>query len=290
MIALYSLARSKSSVIFDSLIPLAKALGMQIFESTNGEYYFLNNSNVKKDLFCKIDSRTDVEPIVDKIKNHHWFVTTRSFQDFCLSFTWAFQSNIWHSKYDIHVTEWKMERESYDYAYKTYQKHLKNIEYIKQNTNYTIIDYNDVIDDYKGTMNWKHTDKPYADMLINYSDFRDWQRIDYIKSLNKKRLWNCWSSFNENNIKNHELFNDITKENCHMWYNVYEPGDSQDWHDHISPEVIKCGIRFLTDPNGIEFENKKIKIEKQIEFDPHEKHRVNPVNKERITIAYNITK
>ena len=37
-------------------------------------------------------------------------------------------------------------------------------------------------------------------------------------------------------------------------------------------------------------ENKKIKIEKQIEFDPHERHKVNPVNKERITIAYNITK
>ena len=171
------------------------------------------------------------------------------------------------------------------------EQHLQNIEYIKEHANYTIIDYTEIVDNWRmHTYEWVPSEKDYIGAMDNYEQFRDWQRIDYIQSLEKIRTWNCYSSFTQGNLHEHELFNDLVEEKCHMWYNIYEPGDSQDWHDHLSPEVIKSGIRFLTDPKGIEFENKDIQIQKQIEFDPSERHRVNPTDHFRISIAYNITK
>lgn len=291
MIALYSLPRSKSTVLFDSLAVLAASLGMEVHVPQNGEYYYLNNNKPNPKLFAKIDSRTDVKPIVDAQKDHHWFITTRNFQDFCLSFAYAYQTNEWHSKFAQQIKEWRMYRSTYEHCKEMYEQHLQNIEYIKEHANYTIIDYTEIVDNWRmRTYEWVPSEKDYIGAMDNYEEFRDWQRIDHIQSLEKIRTWNCYSSFTQGNLHEHELFNDLVEEKCHMWYNIYEPGDSQDWHDHLSPEVVKSGIRFLTDPKGIEFENKDIQIQKQIEFDPSERHRVNPTDHFRISIAYNITK
>jgi len=168
-IMLYCLPRSKSGVIFNSLKPLARALDMEIYNHHDGEYYYLNNKEVKSNLFCKIEPRTNIEPIINKLKDYHWFVTTREFEPFCLSFAYAHQKNKWVNRSTI-IEEWFMSDDTYNYALETFNKHLKDIKLIKKYAANTILNYKEITDNYKGIETY-HIERPYAEKLINCEKF-----------------------------------------------------------------------------------------------------------------------
>lgn len=296
-IALYSLPRSRSEVLFNYLEPLATMLDMKVFRPVNGNYYYIDNTKILDNTFLKIDSRTDQDlliKIAKALSNHHWFITTRKFEDFCLSLSYAMQANKFHDTDTESVyNNFTISYEQYVYARDLYNKHINDIALLKQYiNNITIIDYNDSIAINSNTL---HIEKEYKQLCNNYIQFRDWQRVDYILNQPKIRKWNCWSSHhNKGSLHINDLFNDIVdQENCYMWYNIYENGDSQDWHTHDSVE--KCGTRFLQIPNNsglFEFDTGPVKNTQhtQIDFLPTDMHRVTQHNNiiPRITVSWNI--
>lgn len=297
-IALYSLARSKSEAVFQYLKPLASALQMNIIEMKNGDYYYLKNTTyVLTDTFLKIDSRTDLDffrKIVEANKSTHWFITTRDFEGFCLSLTYARQRGKFHDKkWNDHVyREFVISKDEYEYAKGIYENHQAHIKVIQELTDtYSILDYNNI----NFNTETVHIEKDYTRLCKNYSQFRDWQRIDYIMSLDIPRQWNCSSTHHKmGSLHTHKLFNDIVdSDRCYMWCNVYYPGDSQDWHTHDG--VQSCGTRFLQVPtNSGNFEFKDTSIENvegtQIVFGPDDLHRVTTNNSQqpRVTVSWNI--
>lgn len=301
-IALYSLPRSRSDLLFNYLAPLAKTLGMDVYRpSRGGEYYYLKNELILSNTFLKIDTRTSeilLDKIITQLSDHCWFITTRDFEDFCLSLTYAIKNKKFqHISKDYTHTPFTISFDDYLYARDLYIKHLQYIEKIKSIVhNASIIDYNN---NFLTSNDTVHIEKKYKELCMNYAEFRDWQRVDYIINQNKLRNWNCWSSFQlfdqrTDNLYAHELFNDIVlAEDCYMWYNIYDKGDSQDWHCHPGNDL--CGTRFLQIPNnsGL-FELKNIYVDNkqhtQIEFMPHELHRVTTHNSNipRITVSWNI--
>ena len=95
-IALYSLPRSRSEVLFNYLEPMALMLGMEVYRPKNGQYYYIDNSVILENTFLKIDSRTNsnfLKTIVSQFSSYHWFITTREFEEFCLSLSYARQVN-----------------------------------------------------------------------------------------------------------------------------------------------------------------------------------------------------
>ena len=59
-IALFSLPRSRSECMFDALAPIAEQLGMSVYRPTSGNYYYIDNDTIDPNMFCKIDTRTDI--------------------------------------------------------------------------------------------------------------------------------------------------------------------------------------------------------------------------------------
>jgi hypothetical protein len=297
-ISMYSLARSRSEALFQYLKPLATALQMNIVEMKKGDYYYLKNTqHVATNTFLKIDARTDTEffkKIVTANNDHHWFITTRDFEGFCLSLTYAIQRNKFHDKTwnDHEYTDFQISKEEYLHAKEIYNRHLAHIEIIKENApNYSILHYDDI----QLNTNTVHIEKDYSRLCKNYIQFRDWQRIDYIMSLEIDRQWNCNSTHHKTeSFHKHPLFNDIVStDRCYMWCNVYYPGDSQDWHTHDG--VQSCGTRFLQVPENsgrFEFKDKQVENKEgtQIVFGPDDLHRVtkNCSNLPRITVSWNI--
>lgn len=288
-IALFSLPRSRSECLFNTLAPIAERCGMEVYRPTRGNYYYIDNDAIKPDMFCKIETRTPLdrfERIVKQFEGHTWWVTTREFEDFCLSLSYALTHNKFHDFDNTEYFSFELLREHYDYAVETYAKFNKMVDIIPEKT---IIDYTNII----GNGKTKHNDKDYKALCTNYQQFRDWQRVDYIMGLKWKRKWNCYSSFDEKDLQEHELFSDITEGKSQMWYNVYKPGDSQDWHSHDG--VKSCGTRFLQLPTNsgkmcFKGWNQKNIPHTQIEFGPEDKHRVTENRSEdyRITVSWNV--
>lgn len=297
-IALYSLARSRSEAMFQYLKPLASALKMNIIEMKNGGYYYLNNTtHVATNTFLKIDSRTDIDffkKIVTETKDYHWFITTRDFEGFCLSLTYARQRGQFHDKsWNDHIySKFTISRDEYLYAKQIYNNHLEHLKIIKDIAlNHSIVNYEDIV----FNTSTVHIEKDYTRLCENYSQFRDWQRVDYILNLDVPRQWNCSSTHHMmESLHTHPLFNDIvSSKNCYMWCNVYYPGDSQDWHIHEG--VQSCGTRFLAvPPNSGNMEFKEFHVDNiegtQVVFGPNDLHRVttNNSNEPRITVSWNI--
>tara|TARA_R110000744_G_scaffold203173_1_gene322033 strand:- start:519 stop:1394 length:876 start_codon:yes stop_codon:yes gene_type:complete len=288
-IALISLPRSRSECLFNTLAPIALQCGMEVYRPTGGDYYYINNDVIKPDMFCKIETRTPLDRfkrIVEQFEGHTWWVTTRDFEDFCLSLSYALSYNKFHDFDDTEYFSFELLREHYDYAVETYAKFKKMVDIIPEKT---IIDYNDIT----GAGKTKHNDKDYKTLCTNYQQFRDWQRVDYIMSLEWERKWNCYTSFNERNLQDHPLFSDIVDSKVMMWYNVYKLGDSQDWHTHDG--VKSCGTRFLKLPKKsgklcFKGWNQQNVEHTQIEFTSKDKHRVttNQSDDYRITISWNV--
>tara|TARA_R110000851_G_scaffold222635_2_gene375467 strand:- start:3398 stop:4306 length:909 start_codon:yes stop_codon:yes gene_type:complete len=296
-IALYSLPRSRSEVLFNYLEPMALMLGMEVYRPKNGQYYYIDNSVILENTFLKIDSRTNsnfLKTIVSQFSSYHWFITTREFEEFCLSLSYARQVNKFHdTSQETSYNTFEISYNDYTYTRDLYQAHIDNIAMITHLADsVSVIDYKDSIVNNSATT---HIEKDYKVLCSNYAQFRDWQRIDYILSQNSTRKWNCWSSHHTGtSLHTHELFNDIVNESdCNMWYNVYDNGDSQDWHTHDG--VDSCGTRFLQIPNNsglFEFSSSKIANlqHTQINFLPTDLHRVTTHNNTipRITVSWNV--
>lgn len=288
-IAQLSLPRSKSECLFSTLVPIAERSGMEIYYSEKGNYYYIENDLIKPDMFCKIDTRTPLdrfERIVEEFKEHMWWVSTRDFEDFCLSFSYAMTSGQFHDLSYREYESFEIPYEHYKYAVEVYSKFYKMVDMIPEKT----MMYYDKIPNNGDT---QHHEKDYKKLCSNYQQFRDWQRVDYIMSLKWPRKWNCFSSFDQRNLHEHPLFSDITKGRVQMWYNVYKPGDSQDWHAHDGVE--SCGTRFLKLPTHsgkmcFKGWNQKNIEHTQIEFKPTDIHRVTANRSEnyRITISWNV--
>ena len=288
-IALFSLPRSRSECLFNTLAPIAERCGMEVYRPTGGSYYYIDNDAIKPDMFCKIETRTPLdrfERIVEEFKEHTWWVSTREFEDFSLSLSYALTSEQFHDLEYREYHPFEITYEHYQYAKETYDKFIRMCEMIPEKTTM----YYDKI---SGAGNTKHHDKDYKALCTNYQQFRDWQRIDYIMGLKWKRKWNCYTSFDERNLQELSLFSDIAAGKVMMWYNVYKPGDSQDWHTHDG--VKSCGTRFLKLPKKsgkmcFKGWNQKNIEHTQIEFGPEDTHRVttNRSDDYRITVSWNV--
>ena len=288
-IAQLSLPRSRSECLFNTLAPIAERCGMEIYYPEKGNYYYIENDLIKPDMFCKIDTRTPLdrfERIVEQFEEHTWWVSTRDFEDFCLSLSYAMTSGQFHDLGYREYESFEISYEHYQYAVEVYNKFQQMSDMIPEKT----MMYYDKI---SGNGNTQHHEKDYKKLCTNYQQFRDWQRVDYIMSLKWTRKWNCFSSFDERELHLHPLFSDIAEGRVQMWYNVYKPGDSQDWHAHDG--VQSCGTRFLKLPTNsgkmcFKGWNQKNIEHTQVEFKPTDKHRVTTNRSEdyRITVSWNV--
>lgn len=287
--ALLSLPRSRSTCLFNELAPKAEAAGMDVYYANQGKYYYLDHKEVDPNIFCKIDPRTDLslfEEIIHKSKDHTWYVSTRDFEDFCLSFSYALNRGKFQDFGPYVYEPFEVSYENYVYSRETYQKFIKMVDTIPEKV---IINYHQI----NSSGSTIHIEKDYKSLCINYDQLRDWQRIDWINSQKWTRKWNCWSSYDDIDLYSNPLFSDIATGRVRMWYNVYTKGDSQDWHTHGN--VKSCGTRFLKVPkNGgnIEFKNFQVdnKEHTQIVFGPEDEHRVttNLSEEPRITVSWNV--
>ena len=284
-IALLSLPRSRSECMFNTLVPLAKSLGQQVYYPTKGTYYYIDHTIVDSNIFCKIDTRTPAH-IWKNILDHklQWHVTTRDFESFCLSLAYAINKNKFHDFKDTEYLPFTITKEQYYHSKKTYDRfHIM----LKDITDPIIHDYDNIV----SAGSTIHIDKNYKDLCINYQEFKDWLRIDFILKQDWFRKWNCYSSWDNKGLEDNPLFSDIAP-GSKMWYNVYLKGDSQDWHIHNG--VISSGTRFLQIPeqSGLfEFKYKQVANipHTQIEFKSTDEHRVTTHNSDvsRITVSWN---
>lgn len=290
-IALFSLPRSRSECMFDALAPIAEQLGMSVYRPTSGNYYYIDNDTIDPNMFCKIETRTDInlfKKIVEEQKDHVWHVTKRDFEGFCLSFAYALTSKTFHDTSHREYNTFTITKDQFNYAVESYAKFEQMLQMIP----------NPHVSDYSSWSNFSlgktiHVDKDYQSLCTNYNEFRDWQRVNYILDQHSERKWNCWSSFDDRNLQNNPLFSDIAGSNVKMWYNIYDKGDSQDWHVHSG--VRSCGTRFLQIPDsscGFEFRDYKPDNIQHTEvlFGPEDEHRVveNTSNTQRVTVSWNV--
>ena len=289
-IALFSLPRSRSECIFDILKLEAEQLGMGVYKPTNGNYYYIDNDKIDPNMFCKIDTRTDIDlfqEIVNQQKDHAWHVTTRDFEGFCLSFAYALTTQVFHDIEHRDYNPFLITKDQFDYAVESYAKFEQMLQMIPTPN---ITHYSEIKNTDTRTI---HIEKDYKALCTNYDQFRDWQRVNYILNQHSERKWNCWSSFDDRNLQNNPLFADIAGSDVRMWYNIYDKGDSQDWHVHAG--VRACGTRFLQIPDplsGFEFRECKIANTEHTEimFGPEDEHRasVNMSDIPRVTVSWNV--
>ena len=289
-IAQLSLPRSRSECLFNMLAPIAKQCGMEVHRPSGGNYYYIDNDDINPNMFCKIDTRTPLdrfERIVEQFTEHTWWVSTREFEDFCLSLSYALSSGQFHDFKVREYTQFEILYDHYRYAVELYNKFHTMCDMIPEKT---IMQYHKI----SSAGDTQHNEKNYKELCSNYNEFRDWQRVDYIMGLdNWTRKWNCYSSFDQRDLQENPLFSDIAEGNVRMWFNVYGPGDSQDWHTHDG--VKSCGTRFLQIPPNsgkmcFKGWNQKNIQHTQVEFGPNDKHRVttNRSDQYRITVSWNV--
>lgn len=287
--ALLSLPRSRSECMFESLASGPLTTGMEIYRPTAGNYYYIDNDEIKPNMFCKIDARTPLDRfkrIVEEFNDHTWYVTTRKFEDFCLSFACAQKRKQFHDFKQEEYKPFRISKSQYEYCRDMYKKFEEMVAMLP---NKCIMDYDEIVPAGKTV----HNEKDYKSLCLNYEEFRDWQRVDYIWDLKRVRKWSCWTSWDtRGELQKHELFSDIAGDSCQMWFNIYEQGDGQDWHTHDG--VKGCGTRVLQQPINsgyIEFEDSAITCAEHetIYFGPFDKHRVttNESGRPRITVSWN---
>lgn len=288
-----SLPRSRSEALFWSLAPMAEEIGMNVHYPTRGDYYYIENDDIDPNRFCKIDTRTPLdrfERIVKECNDHTWFVSTREFEDFCMSLAYSLKREKFHDMdYSHQYTEFEVSYPIYKYAVEIYSQFQKMLEMISDKK-IEIREYDSIVNHDSPTV---HIEKDYKSLCTNYQQLRDWQRIDYIQSQEHVRKWNCITSFDTRNLQEHPLFADIAGPDVQMWYNIYEKGDSQDWHKHEG--VKSCGTRFLQTPIGsgmMQFRDLQVheKAGSEIAFGPDDEHRVTENRSEqlRITVSWNV--